>query len=394
LSLEIRAGWPCSHMVQEEPVTLGADRRSIRTRAPVAGAGSVLVLANDSQYIPAGGLHSSATLVSSSAAPYQIRRCTGTVGPDGNLFTVTTSKGTASVRLTVGERVPLAQVQRDIRLVASAWDLVVASDENGSLKLVDRQVAGTQSFIRVAGLGATSLGFLQTGARGAEVYPPWDLVARQDVYPTVRTDGVVLVPARYPQFSSPLRGNPNFKVTYTAMPERCPRCMGTYVENDYRFDTEGKLFTVQNEDLLYQACLKAILTVQGSNPYHPRYGSKMTTRIGRKIAGASASLIREDVTNALRQVQATQQSQSKYQTVRNRERLYSVDNVDVRTSADDPTLFYVDVVVRNASGQPVRISTVFTVPGTIALAGSNGQPLGVERAGLSRTQKDRLLLDG
>lgn len=392
MSLEVRAGWPCSHLVMEEPVSLSEDRRSLATKAPIAGSGSVRILVNDTQYVPSAGLYAQAVLTSSSASPYKVQRCKGVVGPDGNLFTVTTGSGTSTVRLLEGDRTTLAQVQKTLRLSEVSNLVNIGDNGAGSLSLIEKQNSGPASYIRVSGRGAASLGFEQTGARGVCLYPPWDLVAKKDVYPS-SVAGVTLVPARYPKFTKPLRGSPQIKVTYTSMPERCPRCGGTYVENDYRFDPSGGILTIQNEDLLYQACLKAILTVQGSNPYHQQYGSKLTTRIGVKAIGASASLIKEDVRNALTQVQSLQTGQRKYQSVQNRELLYSIDNVEVRTSSDDPTVFLVDVVVRNASGTPIQLTTVFSVPGTIALAGTNNQVLGLERSGLSKEQSRRLLLD-
>jgi hypothetical protein len=393
LSIEIRAGWPCPHLVIEEPVTLASDRRSVTTRAPVSGAASVRILLNDEVYVPAGGLYSQASLTSSSAGPYRIERCVGTLGPDANVFTVTTGTGTASVRLPEGSRIPLSQIQRALRL-SPINDLVIVSDQNCCLQLIEANDAGPTSFIRVSGRGARALGFLQVGARGQQVYPPWELLSRSDINPITIPTGVRIVPARYPIFREEVRGNPTIKVTYASMPERCPRCGATYVENDYRFDTLGAIITIENEDLLYQACLKAILTVQGSNPFHPTYGSKVLTRIGRKIVGASAALVKEDVINALTQVKNLQGGQRRYQRVKDRELLFSVETVDVRPSEDDPTVYFVDVVVRSGSNQPVSLTTVFTVPGAIALAGSNNTALGLEAAGLTTAQSRRLLLDG
>lgn len=393
VSVEIRAGWSCPHLLLEEPVTLASDRRSLPLKAPIAGAGSVRVMVNDSLYIPPSGLLASAVLTATSPGPYRIQRCVRTVGPDGNLFTVTTGEGSASVRLPEGDRISADKILKALRL-SGVGDLVSVSEKNQGLSLQDSQDAGPESTIRVSGSGAASLGFGQTGARGSQVYPGWDLVARRDVYPGVRIAGVTLVPARYPRFKKSLPGSPTIKVTYTAMPERCPRCGGTYVENDYRFDLEGRVITIQNEDLLYQACLKAVLTVQGSNPYHPEYGSKILTRIGRKVVGASASLIREDVLNALKQVQALQTGQKKYQRLTNSELLYTITSVGVRPSEEDPTVFYVDAVVKNFSNKPVNLTTVFSVPGAVALAGTNGQVLGIETTGLTAAQSSRLLLDG
>ncbi len=390
MSTEIQIAFGCPHFVIEEPVTLGRDRQLLQTLSAVAGAGSVRILVNDSVYVPPGGLLSQAFLASTQPAPYQIQRCGGLAGPDNNLIKITTGSGAISVRLPEGGRVSLSSIQRTLRL-SGANDLVVIGEKNGALSLTEKQDAGPSSFIRVSGGGAEALGFLQKGSRGAQVYPSWSLTARQDINPTTVPTGVVVVPARFPRFNEPLRGNPTLKVTYTAMPERCPRCRARYVENDYRFDPTGEVITIMNEDLLQQACLKAILTVRGSNPFHPGYGSLITTRIGRKIVGASAALVKEDVIGALNQVMQLQRGQRKYQSVRSREMLFSIDSVQVRPSPQDPTIFFVDVRVRNASNRPINLTTVFTVPGTIALSGTNNLPLGLDAAGATSPQIRRFL---
>ena len=148
----------------EEPVTLGTDRRTLQTKAPIGGAGSVRVLANDSQYVPIGGLSSSAVLIASQAGPYQVYRCSGVHGPDANLLTITTGTGTANIRLPTGVRKTLESIQRALRLSA-ANDLVVVSSVGGALSLAERHDSGPSSYIRVSGRGATSLGFLQLGQR-------------------------------------------------------------------------------------------------------------------------------------------------------------------------------------------------------------------------------------
>lgn len=392
MSKEVQIGFPCPHLVMEEPVSLGSDKRSLLSKAPIAGAGSVRVLVNDDFYVPASGLSVPAVLTGAKPGPYQIRRCQNLTGPDGNLLKIETSAGVATVSLPLGDRVPLDRVQRALRL-SGAQELVVVGSSNGALTLTDRSKSGKQSYIRVGDSGASALGFAQTGARGKTLYPGWELVSQTDVYPT-NIPGLTLVPARFLRFREPLRGNPTLKMTYAAMPERCPRCSGTYVENDYRFDPTGEVVTIENENLLYQACLKMILTVLGSNPYHRGYGSRITTRIGSKITSSSALLVKQDVVEALNKVQNLQTGQRKYQAVTNRELLYRVEGVDVKPSADDPTVFFVDVRVRNGSNQPVNISTVFSVPGTVALAGTNKQPLGLETTGLTAGQSQRVLLDG
>jgi phage baseplate assembly protein W len=392
VSVEIQAGFPCPHLVVEEPVVLGADRRSLQTRAPVANAPSIRVLVNDQTYVPPNGLYSQA-LLQARSGPYRIERCTGVLGPDANEITVKSSQGTVTLSLPLGKRIKVADLERALKLTPLN-DIVTITTRNNAIAFGDAATTGPQSYVRVSGKGADALGFTQRGARGRELYPGWRLVSRRDVFPTTTPRGLIPVPARYPQFVKPLSGNPNIKVTYAAMPERCPRCEATYVENDYRFNLEGEFITIENENLLYQACLKALLTRKGSNPYHPGYGSSLMSRLGSKQVRATAAALREDVVNCLSRVQSVQNGQRKFQQVKDRERLYRINSVSVRPSADDITTYFVEVSVTNGTGQPVALSIVYSAPGAVALAGSNGQVLGLESTGLTRAQSQRFLLDG
>ena len=137
---------------------------------------------------------------------------------------------------------------------------------------------------------------------------------------------------------------------------------------------------------------KAILTKKGTNPYHAAYGCSIMDRIGRKRVQAAAGAIREDVIQALNSVQTLQSGQRRFQQVTDKERLYRVEDVSVTPSATDPTVFTVGVTVRNGSNRPVSLNIVYSAPGAIALAGTNGQSLGV--SGLSSSQAQRFLMDG
>lgn len=385
MSIEIRSGYPCPHLVMEERVALGDDKRSIPIRAPVAVASTARLMVNDSHFVPAAGLYSQAMLIGAFAGPYNIQRCTDTLGPQGNVLRIQTSVDTTDIALPVGTRVQAADVLAAIR--NSSSKVAVGLTEFNSLVLVDAEKVGTKSVVRVSrpdggpeSIGAAAaLGFtFQRGARGSTVYPPWQLHTRQDVFPTAMEVGRFPVKARYPRFTAPLKGNPTFKATYVSFPERCPRCQGTYVENDYRFDKAGDVVTIDNENLLYQACLKMLLTELKSNPYHPAYGSDIMKMIGMKRSGAAAVLIQEAVTVALEKVQNIQTTQRNFQTVSDRERLYAVQAVNVTSPGVDPTAFNVEVVVTNASMQRIPVSIAYSVPGAVALAGSTGASLGAQ----------------
>ena len=148
MSIEIRAGYPCPHMVVEERAALGVDKMSIPIRAPVAVAGSVRVLVNDSHYVPSGGLYSQAALTAAFSGPYNIQKCTDLLGPKGNVIRIRTSADTTDVVIPTGSRVDAGAVIRAIR--GSGSKVSVGLSETNSLVLVDGNEVGTKSFVRVS----------------------------------------------------------------------------------------------------------------------------------------------------------------------------------------------------------------------------------------------------
>jgi hypothetical protein len=226
--------------------------------------------------------------------------------------------------------------------------------------------------LKALGNATTALGLdQQFGATGRSVTPAWSLVRRTAVgaLPDMNMGYEI-------RFNAPVSPNYFWSVTYTTPWNMCPRCKGTEVENDYRFNSQGEALTVVDNNLLYQTVLKTVLTIRGSNIYFPWYGSNVSSSIGAKaIAGVSAT-IRESVQQALRNLQSLQTSQSNYQVVTPKERLYSVDNLSVTPATDDPTVFLIDLQVRSYSFDPVNITIVYTVPGAYALPGTNRLSLG------------------
>ena len=371
MSTEFQLAFPCPHLILEEVVSLSSDRRSLIPKAPVASSNVVRVLANDESYIPPGGLFSQAQVVGSVAGPFRIKAC-------DTEFILTSSTETVTITVPSGPSVSAEQVAKLIRAQSSS---VLVEVSQGHLVLTDVSGVGLESLILVSGSAASALGFLvQRGARGRQVYPGWELA----------TDDAVTY-GRFPRFRSAVKSNPMFKVAYVAPVERCPRCGGAFIENDYRFDLVGDPLLIQDENLLYQAALKILLTRIRSNPYDPAYGSSITSRIGTKAVGAVTTLLTEDVQTALATMRDRQMNQAKYQKVSAKERLYAVSSVVVTPDDVDPTVFRIDVVVLNAAGNPIQINIVFSVPGAVALTGTNGLSLGLETTGLTSAQAARLL---
>lgn len=363
MSVDVQLAHPCPHTIIEEPVSISTDRQWLMGKSPIGSTNTVRVLVNNELYVPSAGLHSQAQLIGEFGGPFRIDSCT-------NTFTVVSSSETATISLPTG----LIDVNTVVRFLVGALSDVAVEVVSGSrILLTDTANIGKDSFLRVSGTAASALGFrYQTGTKGKMVYPPWGIFGSDNGFG-----------GRYVRFAQPLMSNPTIKLTYVAPVNRCMRCGGSYIENDARFDLQGDTILVSNENLLYEAALKIILTRVRSNPYHPTYGSALTSRLGMKAVGATAMLLTQDVQQSLALMQNLQNEQSKYQTVTRQERLYSVMSVRVQAHANDPTVFLVNVVVSNASGDPVEISIVFSVSGVVALAGSNGLTLGLETTGLS-----------
>jgi hypothetical protein len=349
MSTDIRLMYRCPHVTFEELVSLDSiDLRTALSKQPVAG-GYVRVTANNN-VIPSQGLYAPAKLYAAVAEPY------GIISGETS-FSLITSQESITVNLPVSSR-GRTSAAAIIAFLQPLLTTATIEVSNGYLVITDTAIQGTQSFVEVAGDAASALGFIeQRGATGRKVYPGWQLIQRGTT------------PRRYVQFTEKFKTNPILKLSYTVAQNQCLRCRGTGVENDMRFNEQGEILTIRNENLLYQGSLKILLTVKGSNPYHTFYGTRIKDRIGSKAVGAVAAAIREDIIRALGYYKQFQQEQGKYQQVTLKETLYEIASVQVNPAPNDPTVYYVDVVVRNASSEPVSLSIVYTVPGATALMG-------------------------
>jgi len=355
MSKEIRLTKPCTHLADRERVILGPDRRSLKTKKSVSSFSGLSIFANNEE-VPSSGLYSQAELFSGFSGPFR------TLKNETDLV-IKTSVETLVYNLPISSSLTTDSL---ISLLSVGSETTLFENQNGFLKVTDFGALGLSSSISISGRALCSLGFShQSGARGAQLYPPWELVKTSDFNRRIVY--------RHPKFRDRIRSNPIFKVRYTFWPEQCLRCGGSLIENDYSFDSTGDTVLIDNENLLHQAALKIILTTKRSNPYHPWYGTTLRQRIGSKAVNMAASLINEDVRTALEKMQSLQVNQKNFQEVSFKERLYKIDQVRTRAHEQDPTMFLVDVVVTNASQEAVSLSVIFTVPGVVAeIMGSDG----------------------
>jgi hypothetical protein len=334
MSVDFQLSFPCPHILLEEYAELNSDRRTLSSLYPMSSEKTLLVRANDELDIPSSGLYSTPTVISTKADPffYDVDQRVGTIETDQKTYTITLPK---KPYITIKEALVI------LRKAVGTDKNVLFSDENGFLR-----VSSTDGYLVVR---IPALGFTKTiGSQRKELFPSWTLSQDQSI-----------------SFNRNLQTNAYFKINYITPQRFCPRCGGTGMENDVRIYKNGELITIENENLLYQMTLKALLTDKGSNPYHVWYGSLLKSQIGKKQLFNLSSIIYQDVLSALEKVQDLQKQQVLYQNVSLKEQLSEIVSVDVYQDENDLLTYYVDVEVRNASNELVDISIVFTTSSNV-----------------------------
>lgn len=373
MSQDLQIAFPCSHVIHEDRATLSTDRKELLLPTPIGSAAMVRILANQRYDIPVSGLSSRAKIVSGRAGPFQIIS-------GRNELEIQTSDSVHSVLLPTGRRVMAGDVVSSIQEALGSDRNVSVSKKDGRIVLEEQLQTGLSSRILLGGDAASAIGFdSQRGARGRNLFPGWTPFSKP-------SDSLLNSPTfRGLRFHHPVKGNWFFQVSYSAPPSLCPRCRGTRVENDWRADEAGLLMLVKDENLLVQATQKILLSVVRSNPFHAWYGTKLPQLPGLKAVGNVAPLVQEEARRALEIYQQLQTKQARYQRISPEERLSSIDSIRAFPVKGNPTAYALEVVVRNGSSRPVSLNIVFTVPGVVALSGSNGLSLGTEAAGLAPT---------
>ena len=356
MSIDARLTYACPHVTQEELVTL-VNRQVLKTKQPVASTKLVRVLINDTLEVAKEGSYTQARLIS-RIGPYFIVKNEQELVVTSSSETITLSLPASEetgASLTVDELVNL------LRPLASSTHFETVA---GAIMVLDSSNLGADSSLVLSGSAAENLFPFQTGDRGRQLWPGWDIYTPPG-----------MITSKYLRFHSMIRSDPRITVTYPVRRTRCLRCRAGEVENDIRFTEKGALVMVEHENLLNQTVLKSLLTDKGSNPYFKSYGTTLRKRIGSKAVAMVSSAISQDVRACLDKVKQWQETQSGFQYISRKERISEIVSVDTYPHQDDPTTYMVDLVVRNASSDVVRVSVLYTAPGVVARLVRDGVPL-------------------
>ena len=129
MSQDYQLAFPCPHLTIEEVVVLdAADRRSLDTRQPVGGAGTVQILVDDTFLVPSSGLKSFASLYSSESGPYNLVE-------NEDTLTIQTSAGSVTVTLGVTGKVRWSADKVIQVLQSKGYDRAVLENIDGHLAI-------------------------------------------------------------------------------------------------------------------------------------------------------------------------------------------------------------------------------------------------------------------
>lgn len=352
----------CTHLVVEEYLLMRGNLQVAAPLRPIASINSVVVRINGAIQLPPTGIDLPAQSFGSLRAPF-------TITPGVN----------NTIKLRVGNGAwQVVSIPGGVRISANEVSLQLTTRSTGVQFLANGNQVGFQTnlqgpnatiFIDSASPLATTLG-IQTNRqyRGKMAFPGWSLAR----------NGSTLTPSKVIIFDSPLRSDLNFlEVSYTTTRNDCRRCGGLGVENDWRYGVTGDVTTVQDEILLIQEIQKIIYTVLGSNPFHTWYGTQIIESIGSKITvgGVLQNKIISDIYQAFNRLQSIkkQQEENVPQFVSDEEYPFQLQSVTLEQSQQDPTVFFVTVVVINRSRKPIEIVRGLRIPQPDNLLGSTQQ---------------------
>lgn len=332
---------------------LDIDAQTLRLNRFVANKTTVEMLMNGSVKVPQTGLGSSARIVGGQVGPYTIQ---------------TNVNDLLSFRVNGGSRQTIALLQGDqvraedlvrylntqaagVRFSVSRGYIVIKTLLTGSRAKIFLEPAQDDTTGADIGTGHTTLGFKNRfEIVGREIVPAWGVEAIAGTIPPLQPMQV--------RFASPVDSFFSFfELTYYTAREVCPRCHGLGIEYDWRAASDGDPEIVENEDLLVQMVEKIILTVLGSDPFAPWYGTDMINLVGTKAVNFIRREMARQVTTALSKLQNLQAQQQRAQFVTDQEFLARIDQIDVQQATSiTPTLYLVNVSFSTRAGTNSEVS--------------------------------------
>jgi hypothetical protein len=242
------------------------------------------------------------------------------------------------------------------------------SDESLSLDIRDFQTVRFPYPIANSDIKVRVNGYLVSGSsilNGPFSYARLDANGQAQVNIFVNEESIAPVTQKL-VFNRPLKSDNLIEISYTSPLGYCRKCFGTGLSYDYQVLDDGTGFKkVTGLSKLQQDCLKAILTVRGSNIFHTWAGTSVESTIGEKFNPLVILDLKQEIGSVLSNLKRAQIEQSDYQEVTDDELLDTVDSISVALADYDPTLLLIEIDITSASGRTLAITQAFKSTGSI-----------------------------
>jgi len=358
----------CEHKVFFETAELDPSRNLVKFLRPPSNARTIQLFIDDLE-IPRSGAFSTARLPFSKPEPYLIKSNVNDL-----LYLKIGSDIPRIIQLITGQNFKAKDLVIDLQKKIPELNIYVT---NGHVVFETKQAGVLENFSfpdprwtdPTSSLPSTTkilaafdeLGILPGRiARGAKLFPGWSIIQNPDSED--QSDKAIL-------FESPiLNSEPLIYLNYITVAANCRRCHGTRIEFDYNI-IGGTYEIVVNTDLLAQELDKFVFTRLGSHWRWPWIGSKIIDRVGSKgstVRGSVNAIINIDITQAFQVYQNIKMQQDRdfpTQLVTDAEYPYALDNVNIQSPPNDPTVAIVNAVVISRSRKPIELTRVVNIPG-------------------------------
>lgn len=219
--------------------------------------------------------------------------------------------------------------------------------------------------IRSRELGATaSIGFGSSAVHGEMGLPNDRMVTGSLWCPpwgVVDDDSRLFDEYRKIVFSQDLRNlfglGVKIECSYVTPARSCRRCFGLRLENDWRYNENGEIITIEEEALLLQEVRNVVLTMKGTNRFHSWYGTQVMSIIGDKYHASLDLRLMSEISQVLQKLQSIKKQQERVQYVSDGEYLFRVDGVSVKLDANDPTIIRIAIGLKSRRNTPVTFKT-------------------------------------
>lgn len=365
MSYDRKLDWTCSHYVSDEGIFVANDRVTVEPLRPIASAASVRLRLNGELDVGPLGHAVPAEAIASRTGPFTIHS-----GVNDTLVVQAVGKPPQTIVIPAGRALSVAQIGECLASQLPDLSFKVTSKQRLNIQTKRVGPEATLMFLPDSTLAAT-LGLpVNRQWRGRMTVPRWSLIADPNTLPDRPTRLIV--------FDTPLKGLRDFvEISYTTLREECRRCGGLGIENDWRYDPNGEVVTIEKEALLIQEIQKMVYTVRGSNVFHLWYGTDILNTVGKKLSasGLLQQFIVADIREAFKrwQVIKTQQEDNLGQPVSNEEFPFQLLEVVLTPSTQDPTVVFVNATVQNRSSKPIQIERGVRLPSPDDLLGASAQ---------------------